>query len=905
METTGGPARKYDLEEQRLSAMNATSSNPFLAADRSGALHSSLEAEPPPDRAAEILAEAAAVDVSLDEDDAAWDQTRDDKLEQWMENVAAGDPTAAPPSESGEADDFANITLSNDVEPTRLAGPGEVVAKFDCDAGTDLGLSFYETTLVVATVEQASLAARNPNVRVGQVLLAVQGKSVVGMQLDAVMDLIRAGGHPLLLTFKLADANMMMEEGGPVLIEGDLLKVETNPLGFLTGETNKEGRHRYFSVRSDHITYVRTIGSEVVLPFSLIKDVAVSSETEGVANLAFVTPGEPASLFTITMNEKYRKPFRVYTVQAPSAAARDQWIRVCKQAKLDFERFGPWRARRNHDATSVKKCEVMRTRRVEGEGYFERDFVLYVIEVERAGGESVQIERRFSDFVAFHERWMEKVMSPYAPLPELSRLDAIKDKNDPSIVLHRMMLLGHYMKAAIALVNRIGSALVTAALQHFLQAGSNPSGDCDGAGSTSELEEGWDELAVACTGDDVGSSYEVLHTTFDVVGRWTFRPEGPDGIPGWPLYSLTCKLDGTALFAAQGHPMAKGRGVFAVGRWLSLEQGRKLAVEFETATDTTAPPPAATVDQVAAGGRFTVVFRKVCATQVFSIAGLSDENNSGEYTAYKLEVTGSSSGGSSSGGGSGGPAPAPAPVDYSQYYSSQAKDMSPATTTPTEPRSDVPEPSKWAVSRRFTEFDELRKRVEEDVSALAQWSELFPSKFSVDEVQALFDKEKRSEQVGSHSSFACCRGVSISFALSCSSGVSSHLANHAVARLHACLTESCAAAAAWHVAKQGGPDSAAAPWLGRLLDAGRGVSFAMRHISVSPQRFVWADKSTALLRCLLWIGASCSCAFVRVAGNHVPVVFRMRTSLARTGAQALVRSPCSRTRSTTRASRGG
>jgi hypothetical protein len=696
--------------------------------------------EQAPDRAAEALAKAAVADVSLDQEDDAWNQTRDDQLEQWMENVAAGDPTAAPPGESSGAEEFANITLSNDGEPTLLAGPGEVVAKIDCDAGTDLGMSFYETTLMVATVEQGSPAARNPNVRVGQVLIAVQGKPVAGKQLDEVMDLMRAGGHPLLLTFRLADATMMAEEGGPVLIEGDLLKVESNPMGFLTGETNKEGRHRYFSVRSDHVTYVRTIGSEVVLPFTFIKDVAVSSETKGVANLAFVTPGEPAALFTITMNEKYRKPFRVYTLQAPSLAARDQWVRVCKQGKIDFERFGPWRARRNHDASSVTHCEVMRTRRVEGEGIFERDFILYVIEVERAGGESVQIERRFSDFVTFHERWMEKVMSPYAPLPELSRLDAVKDKNDPSIVLHRMMLLGHYLKAVIALVKRVDSTLVTAATQHFLQAGgSDPSGDCNGAGATDELEEGWDELAVACTGDDVGSSYEVLHTTFDAIGRWTFRPEDLDGNLGWPLYSLTCKLDGTAIFAAQGHPMAKGRGVFAVGKWQSIESGRKVAVDFYTATDTTTPPKSSSVGKVKAGGHFTVVLRKVCATQVFSIAGLSDENNSGEYTAYKMEVT-------DGGNGGGGAAPAPAPVDYSQYYSAEAKEMSgDSSSQPTQ--SDDSLPAKWCVNRRFTEFDELRKRVEEDDIGVRQWADLFPSKYSVDEVQALFDPEKRAEQV--------------------------------------------------------------------------------------------------------------------------------------------------------------
>lgn len=778
-----------------------------------------------------------------------------------MENVAAGDPTAAPPGESDGGDDFANIVLNSDAEPTLLAGPGEVVAKIDCDAGTELGMSFYETTLMVATVEQGSLAARNPNVRVGQVLIAVQGKPVTGMQLDQALDLIRLGGHPLLLTFKLADPAMMAEEGGPVLIEGDLLKVESNPMGFLTGETDKEGRHRYFSVRSDHITYIRTIGSEVVLPFSLIKDVAVSSETKGVANLAFVTPGEPAALLTITMNEKFRKPFRVYLLQAPSMAARDQWVRVCKQAKIDFDRFGPWRARRNHDATSVTKCEVMRTRRVEGEGLFERDFILYVIEVERAGGEAVQIERRFSDFVAFHERWMEKVMSPYAPLPELSRLDAIKDKNDPSIVLHRMMLLGNYMKATIALVKRIDSTLVTAALQHFLQAaGSDPNGDCDGAGATEELEEGWDELAVACTGDDIGSSYEVLHTTFDPIGRWTYRPDELDGSLGWPLYSLTCQLDGTAIFAGQGHPMAKGRGVFAVGRWQSIEQGRKIFLDFHTATDTTAPPQTNNVDKVAAGGSFTAVLRKVCATQVFSIAGLSDENNSGEYTAYKMEVTG----GSSSGGND---TPAAA-VDYSQYYNSDAKELS-AASSPQASQSNDASPAKWFVNRRFTEFDELRKRVEEDDSTARQWSDLFPSKYSVDEVQALFDADKRAEQVSKLDKPHACStkrtntcliheiptpGLSAAKrALLCSVPPCPALPSPRR------FAENSAPARTWRVAKQDSSSFATACGLASVLDAGRGAL---------PNAHYLKQTGATLTRCvLLWRSCHLHCELLCTCGD--------------------------------------
>ena len=725
METPGG-ARTWDGEEQRLSEKGAASSSPFLQADKAGTAHSSLEPAPAP----------APVSFDVDLDTAA---PQSDELQTWIETVATGDPNAAAPSE-----DFANVALGSapSAEPTLLAGPGEVVAKFDCAPGTDLGLSFYERNLVVATVSPSSLAACNPNVRVGQALLAVQGKSVAGLQLEQVTERLLQGGQPLLLTFKLVDEGAAAEEGGPVAIEGDLLKVESNPLGFITGEAAKEGRHRYFSVRADHITYVRTIGSEVILPFSLIHQVAISDApvNAGPDLLAFAARGEPLAIFTITMNEKYRKPFRVYTVQAPSLAVRAQWIRVCNQAKADFDQFGPWRARRNHDATSVKSCAVTRTRRVEGEGYFERDFILYIIEVDRVGGETVQIERRFSDFVTFHERWLEKVMSPYAPLPELSRLDAIHDKNDPSIVLHRMMLLGSYMKAAIQLAARVGSALVTAALQHFLQAGSTLNGDCDGAGCSAELEEGWDELATACTGDDVGSSYEVLHTTFDVVGRWTYRPTTSDGMPDWPLYSLTCKLDGTALFAAQGHPMGAGRGVFAVGRWVSLDHGRRMALEFDTVTDSTAPPAPATVDQVAAGGRFTVVFRKVCATQVFSIAGLCDANNSGEYTAYKLEVEAASDAADS---GSGGGA-----VDYSQYYSNagaKAVEMSSGGTQTASSSSAAGGAKSWSVARRFTEFDELRKRMEDELPDVAKWSELFPGKFSVREAEAVFSAEKKAE----------------------------------------------------------------------------------------------------------------------------------------------------------------
>jgi hypothetical protein len=86
------------------------------------------------------------------------------------------------------------------------------------------------------------------------------------------------------------------------------------------------------------------------------------------------------------------------------------------------------------------------------------------------------------------------------------------------IVWHR------YIKAALALAGRLRMQLVTAALQHFLQAGASRDGDCEGStpGCSAELAEGWDELSVACTGDDFGATCEILHSSFDVVGRWTY-----------------------------------------------------------------------------------------------------------------------------------------------------------------------------------------------------------------------------------------------------------------------------------------------------------------------------------------------------------------------------------------------
>eukprot|EP01051_Picozoa_sp_SAG22_P011832 SAG22_NODE_1174_length_5252_cov_177.072579_8_plen_94_part_00 len=62
-----------------------------------------------------------------------------------------------------------------------------------------------------------------------------------------------------------------------------------------------------------------------------IHDISICDDVPNVSgdlDLAFVTPGESLALFTITMNGKYRKPWRVYILQAPSHSEREQWLQV-------------------------------------------------------------------------------------------------------------------------------------------------------------------------------------------------------------------------------------------------------------------------------------------------------------------------------------------------------------------------------------------------------------------------------------------------------------------------------------------------------------------------------------------------------------------------------------------------
>eukprot|EP01052_Picozoa_sp_SAG31_P048639 SAG31_NODE_10267_length_1162_cov_4.008723_1_plen_85_part_00 len=76
------------------------------------------------------------------------------------------------------------------------------------------------------------------------------------------------------------------------------------------------------------------------------------------------------------------------------------------------------------------------------------------------------------------------------------------------------MLLDAYLKAVFAVADRIGSKILSAALQQFLSIGASEDGDYTQDGHTDELETVWDELSGA-GGDIVGASFDLLHSSFD------------------------------------------------------------------------------------------------------------------------------------------------------------------------------------------------------------------------------------------------------------------------------------------------------------------------------------------------------------------------------------------------------
>ena len=104
--------------------------------------------------------------------------------------------------------------------------------------------------------------------------------------------------------------------------------------------------------------------------------------------------------FELTMNRNYRKPGRVYRMQAPTRAAAVAWVEAVREAKASFDQLGPWQMRglgAESSVDEVAECTITRTRSVAATSMFGRAYTVFVIEARTRGGVSFQSEKRFSD----------------------------------------------------------------------------------------------------------------------------------------------------------------------------------------------------------------------------------------------------------------------------------------------------------------------------------------------------------------------------------------------------------------------------------------------------------------------------------------------------------------------------
>jgi hypothetical protein len=274
--------------------------------------------------------------------------------------------------------------------------------------------------------------------------------------------------------------------------------------------------------------------------------------------------------FELTMNRNYRKPGRVYRMQAPTRAAAVAWVEAVRDAKASFEQLGPWQMRglsADSSVDEVAECMISRTRSVAATSMFGRAYTVFVVEARTRGGVSFQCEKRFSDFRAFHSEWLEPVMSLGSPLPIPSANPV--DKNADETVEARKVGLTNYLREAVALCQRLGSAPVTAALQRFLrdsdEKASTPGEDSDLV-PRSEL---W---------------RQVQGCVWDVAGTWAFSEAVGDETV--MQHQLTLGTDGGAIFDASG--AVGGTKVRASGTWENCDSGRAIEVKLAIPDSTAA-----------------------------------------------------------------------------------------------------------------------------------------------------------------------------------------------------------------------------------------------------------------------------------------------------------------------------
>jgi hypothetical protein len=191
----------------------------------------------------------------------------------------------------------------------------------------------------------------------------------------------------------------------------------------------------------------------------------------------------------------------------------------------------------------VTGVHVTGSRVVDPPEFYVRAYTVYSIVCTTEGSAAAPIpsERRFSEIAAFHDAWVQPLMSLDVPV-ELPSTEAPVDfarKNEADVVAERKIAIQAWANSALAVSRRIGSQVFTTALQLFLRGFPSP-----GPAEAAVMRMAWEPPT--STWDPAGAW--VFHTAVDFGGETYTVPHrlelSPDGV--------------TAAFRAEGHPQSGG-----------------------------------------------------------------------------------------------------------------------------------------------------------------------------------------------------------------------------------------------------------------------------------------------------------------------------------------------------------
>lgn len=205
--------------------------------------------------------------------------------------------------------------------------------------------------------------------------------------------------------------------------------------------------------------------------------------------------------------------------------------------------------------------------------FWNRAFTVYSIVASTEGhdAKALHTERRFSEIHAFHETWVAPLMSLDCPVELPSDMEpiAFAKKNDADVVAERKIAIQAWANSALAMSKRVGSLVLTTALQLFLRGYPSP-----GKEEAAILRDIWEPPKN--TWDPAGAW--IFHTAVDFAGETYTVP-----------HRLELGIDGeTAAFRAEGHPQGSGIACDGKGTWKTVENGTAIAVSLTL--EVTAPP---------------------------------------------------------------------------------------------------------------------------------------------------------------------------------------------------------------------------------------------------------------------------------------------------------------------------